>query len=135
MTDFSAYTEVVDGYQSLHVQTVDDTTRQRLVDELEQLDRNWQVEKESHLILGKGYSRRLPNKLNAGLLAVFGTGFGIIWLMNANGNSAINVAPLGLLIIGASLGSAIVEFTKAQEFNKSEQSYAERRNAIEQKMR
>ncbi len=74
--------------------------------ELAQLDREWELERESYMVTGKYGHRHIPGKASSLLGGLFVVGFGIFWTTMATsmtgfgGPSALSLFPLfGVLFI------------------------------------
>lgn len=106
----------------------------RLQNDLEQLDREWLMDREKYMSSTRRGGRQLPNRAGAIIGLVIGGGFSIFWTVMAFGITsfmpfnAVKIFPLfGLLFLVAIVWGSITEFRKAGAYEKAEQQYKERR--------
>lgn len=106
----------------------------RLQNDLEQLDREWLMDREKYMSSTRRGGRQLPNRAGAILGLVIGGGFSIFWTVMAFGITSLmpfnaaKIFPLfGLLFLVAIIWGSITEFNKAGAYEKAEQRYEERR--------
>ena len=57
----------------------------RRQNEVAQLDREWQIERERYMVYGRYGSRYIPNRITSVIGGVLITGFGIFWTIMAAG--------------------------------------------------
>ncbi|MBI1902440.1 MAG: hypothetical protein HYS13_15165 [Planctomycetia bacterium] len=108
-------------------------SRLRCQNELSELDRQWDRDKERYMIRQKDGSLREPSLAVAtfiGVVGVLGGGaFAIIGLANFS-----PIALFGLLFIGVGIVAALVQSAKARDYRHARERYAQRRAAILQRL-
>ena len=108
--------------------------------ELAQLDREWDLERENYMIAGKYGHRHIPRKTSSVFGGIFIVGFGIFWTMMASamtgfGNAGIfSFFPLfGVVFVIAGAAMSINAFVKAGQYKEAQERYQRRRRAIQDK--
>lgn len=96
--------------------------------ELERLDREWELERESYVQVGKYGSRHLPQRETSLLAALVGGGFGLFWTFSAMSMGAPAFFPLfGVIFIVAVVGAGLSGYQKAEEYEAAYARYQKRR--------
>lgn len=102
-----------------------------LQNDLERLDREWDLQRESFMVTGKHGHRSLPSEAGSvigGGIAVVG---GIIWMAFAAGIGAPFPFPLfGLVFIGFAIFGMVNGATKASGYRDAENAFNQRRNNL-----
>lgn len=102
-----------------------------------QLDREWELEREDYMVVGKYGRRYIPNKVTSVLGGLFAAGFGIFWTMIASsmprmpGNSVSSLLPfagVGFTLFGAGMG--IWGFIVSERYEAAFERYQSRRRAM-----
>lgn len=121
--------------------------------ELAQLDREWELERENYMVSGKR-GRYIPGKASSLFGGIVIVGFGIFWTLMAasmtghrdasfdairvdssgvvntetSGNSIGSIFPLfGVLFVLFGAGMSLYSFTKASQYEEAKQRYQDRR--------
>lgn len=113
----------------------------RYQNELDRIDREWQIERERYMISGK-HGRHLPTAGEGLATAVIGGGFGAIWTVTTfsmtSGSPDFGpfavanvVMPLfGVVFTAGAIGLGIYATNKAQAYNQALAAYQKRRAAV-----
>ena len=99
--------------------------------EVAQLDREWQIEREKYLITGKYGNKHIPGKISSILIGVVTVGFGVFWMggvASMPGSGLFSLFGLVFILFGAGMG--ISSFFKAGEYEKAEARYQRRRSLL-----
>ena len=103
----------------------------RLQNDLERIDREWQIERERYMFTGKYGYRYLPNRWSATLMVILTTAFGILWItMTASSGAPAFFPFIGGIIILAGVGMSVYTFVKAGEYEAAFARYQRRRAAL-----
>ena len=101
---------------------------------VEQLDREWELERENYMITNKYGAKFIPQKWSSVLGGILIVGFGIFWTIMAiamvsNSPFAFaGVFPIfGVLFVIFGLAMSVRSAKKADEYEKAHQRYADRR--------
>lgn len=114
----------------------DDLKVIRLQNELEQLDREWQVDSQRFMVSDKHGHTRPPSAIGGLFMAVVGVAFGIFWISQATRMGAPGIFPLfGLVLIGAAIFAAINGMAKSSGMNRARSSYEGRRRQLLERIR
>lgn len=103
----------------------------RLENEIHQLDLDWERERESYMIRGRGGSLYVASEGLSVLGVIAAVSLGIFLMVSAGSMSTNASSGLGgviLIIIGPVVG--IFYYTKATEYKQAERSYQERRRDV-----
>lgn len=110
--------------------------------EIAQLDREWELEREKYMVTGKHGHRHIPSRSLSLLGGIFVVGFGIFWMVMASsitgpfqGGIAAIFPLFGVLFILAGLGMSIYSFFKAGDYEEAEDRYQRRRRELLEKSR
>ena len=101
--------------------------------EVEQLDRQWALERDQYMVAGRYGGRHLPSKGMSLLGGVVIAVFGIFWMVMASNitggmGGGPSLFPLfGLLFIAVGVGMSIYSFTKASQYEEAHARYRRRR--------
>jgi hypothetical protein len=97
--------------------------------DVEQLDRQWALERDQYMVAGNYGVRHLPSKGMSVLGGVVIAVFGIFWTaMAANMGGGASFFPLfGLLFVAVGVGMSIYSFTKASQYEEAHARYRRRR--------
>lgn len=106
--------------------------------EITQLDRQWELERENYMIAGRYGNKYIPRKISSVLGGVAIVGFGIFWTASANSmqgfesNDVFSLFPLfGVLFIVFGVVMSIVSFTKAIQYENAYRNYQRRRSELQ----
>ena len=127
------YTEVLEAIQKRTDELADEVEILKLQNELERIDREWQVERESCMIRGQHGNLREPSLLIGGFIGIASIVSGVVFL--AIGIKYPPVFLFGMAGVGLGFCSLFVEMKKSQRYNESKQRYEQRRAAACQALR
>ncbi|QDT35847.1 hypothetical protein [Stratiformator vulcanicus] len=147
-TESATYTELLERLESRTERIEQRLDEFGQLSSVEQLDREWQMERENFMITGKNGHRQVPTKGMSVVGGVFVTCFGIFWTVMAlaitGGMAAVGSgAGLGLLSIiplifplfgvAFTIGGIVISihaYRKAEEYEKAENRYKQRRREL-----
>jgi hypothetical protein len=108
--------------------------------EVAELDREWEISRESYMVTGKFGHRYIPSQAGSAFAGVLVALFGTLWTVFAFGmtrivastptplGGMIGLFPLfGILFVVAGVGMSIYSFVKASEYANAERQYRRRR--------
>ena len=107
--------------------------------EVAELDREWELERENYQVRGKYGQRYTPSKASSVIGGVVIVAFGIFWTaMAASISSGMpgigSVFPLfGVLFIIGGVAMSIRGFVKAEQYAQAEDQYRRRRSELQNK--
>lgn len=124
------------GVEAQHLEEI------KAQNELSQVDREWELERENYMVEGKYGRRHIPSKASSAIGGLFIVGFGIFWTIMAasitsiGGFGVFSFFPLfGVLFVVFGAAMSIRAFTKAGEYEEAQQRYRQRRQAVQDKNR
>jgi len=130
-TGSAVYTEVIESIDERTRQIAEDVRAIRASEELEQLDREWAMQRANYMVSGKDGEMSVPGKggaIMAGVVAVVGGG---IWTAFAAFMGAPIFFPLfGLLFIAMGLFTAGGIWMKATRFESGQRDYQYQRRQL-----
>ena len=99
--------------------------------DLEQLDREWERERQEYMVRGKHGHVSAPSKAGAVLPLIFVVPFGLFWTGMASSMNAPSLFPLfGILFIVFAIAMAMSTFSKAQQLEEARNRYQSRRRKL-----
>jgi len=98
--------------------------------EVEQLDREWAMERERYMVTGRYGYRSIPSQGASVLGGVLFVAFGILWTVLASGIGGGFFAMFGVLFILFGAGISIYSFIKAGQYEEARQRYQRRRAGL-----
>lgn len=105
--------------------------------ELAQLDREWELERENYMVAGQYGHKHIPGKVSSVFAGLFIVGFGISWTVIAasmtgfGGVGVFSFLPLfGILFILFGAGMSIRAFVKAGQYEEAQERYRRRREIL-----
>jgi hypothetical protein len=103
----------------------------RRQNEVAQLDREWQIERERYMVYGRYGSRYIPNKTTSVIGGIVIAGFGTFWTIMAAGMGAPFFFPLfGVLFVLVGIGMSVFSFVRAGQYADAYRRYQHRRAAF-----
>ena len=140
-TDSAVYTEVLDHIDQRTAEMADDLDAIRRETELERLDREWALRRDSLMIRGKNGSTSRPSVIGGLIMMFVVGGFGLFWTImafaitagasHAGAPGAVAIFPLfGILFILGAVVMGITTMSKASTYDREEQEYQQRRTQI-----
>ena len=126
----AAYTEVLGEIRADTRRIAGDVEAIKVQNQLEQMDREWMIERERYMIHGK-HGSHLPTEDRAAgtVMGVFVIAFGVIWTIIA-GVAFPPMALFGVFFIGFAIYGLMSGNRKAQEYRAAEERYQSRRRAV-----
>ena len=105
--------------------------------EVAQLDRAWELERENYMITGRYGSRHIPTRTSSVFGGLFIVGFGIFWTIIALGMTLAARSPLllifplfGVMFVLGGAFMSISAFFKAGKYQQAYESYQSRRQEL-----
>ncbi len=103
----------------------------RLQNDLERLDREWQMGRERYLVVDKHGRSHLPSRGASLLVGLVVAGFGVFWTVTAAGMGAPGFFPLfGVLFVGMAVWMAFAGAAKAAAYERDCAAYEGRRGRL-----
>jgi LSD1 subclass zinc finger protein len=135
----ATYTEVVEKLARQTEELSAHLADLRYEQQLERLDREWQIERDDLLVTGRRGGKYRPSFVAGAISILVGGGFGLFWTMMAFGMA--NAGPgggmaaifpiFGLVFIILAIGSGLSMIVKAQRYAQAEHRYRQRRAELE----
>ncbi len=140
-TDTAMFTEILEKLTTKTDQLSEQVNNLSGFTELAALDREWELERENYMDVGKHGAKHIPSEAGsiAGGLVI--TLFGCFWtVMALIGTSAIPIInivfPLfGVIFVIVGIASSISSFNKAGNYRSAQQRYRQRREEIQRRTR
>jgi hypothetical protein len=114
----------------------------KIQNEISQLDREWELERENYLVAGRNGYQSIPDKSSSVIMGVSMVAFGIFWTVTSaytNGfgrDGTIGLFPwFGVFFSVFGGGLSIHAFLKASRYEKARQSYQRKRREMLDKKR
>lgn len=124
----AVYTEVLESIDQRTQQMAQDLSVIKRESEIERLDREWQMRRETLLVRGKDGQVSEPGAVGAIIGSIIAIVFGVIWMVGAASAGAPGGFVLfGLVFIGVALFGAISSVGKASQYSDAERAYRQRR--------
>ena len=103
--------------------------------DLEQLDREWEGQREGFKVFRRNGTRALPNARGSVVGGVVGIGFGILWIAVASQAGAPGFFPLiGLVFVALAASSMVSSTRRASAFSAARSDYEARRAELVTKL-
>ena len=117
--------------------TLDHLEELKSHNELAQLDREWELERENYMVVGRYGAKYIPGKASSVFGGLFIVGFGIFWTTMAASITGLgdagpfSVFPLfGVLFILFGTVMSVTAFVKASKYKEAQQRYQRRRREL-----
>jgi hypothetical protein len=124
------YSDVLQTVSHRTAAIAEDLETIRLQNELERLDREWMLERDTYTVRdGQGGSHR-PGVAGGVAVLVFGAIFGLFWIGVTMAAGVPCVALFGLVAIGVAVAAGISILSKAGACERAEAAYRSRRHSI-----
>ena len=131
----TVYTEILDDIDQRTARIAEDVDAIRLQNELEQLDREWMMEREQYMVRDKHGRTHIPSEGGSALMGVIVVVFGIFWTLMAFNMGAPAFFPLfGLIFIGFGIYQTVTNMGKASAYEEAERVYRRKRRQILDRM-
>ena len=103
----------------------------RAQNELERLDREWAIERETFMVSNQHGARKIPSSAGSLIGGLFAAGFGIIWTVIASSSGAPGIFPMvGVVFVILAVGTIVVGMSKASAHETAEAAYQRRRQVL-----
>ncbi|AMV33681.1 hypothetical protein VN12_16250 [Pirellula sp. SH-Sr6A] len=123
-----------DSVRSDHLEEI------KVQNELAQLDREWELERENYMVAGRYGHKYIPGKASSAFGGLFVVGFGVIWTVIAatvtriGGAGVFSIFPLfGVLFVLFGAGMSFMAFVKAGQYEEAHERYQRRRRELQSK--
>jgi hypothetical protein len=141
----AAYTSLLQSIDQRTEQIAEDVETIKLQNELERLDREWQMAREASLTRNKDGSMSEPSATSSIVGSVIGAAFGILWTiiavaMSFGASSAGAPAPFqfiscifplfGVIFVIAAIAMGIKGVTRGSQFSQRSQEYQAQRDRL-----
>jgi hypothetical protein len=128
------YTKVLQAIDQRTTEMAKDLDTIKRQNELEQLDREWQREREKHLVRGKNGTTSVPSIAGSLIGLVVGVSFGVFWMGLAISTDGPGFLPyVGGLIIFLVVINSLANFQKSANYREREAEYDRRRQHLQDK--
>ena len=131
----STHTQLLESLDRRSAEIVENLEVIKLQNALDQIDREWMMEREGHLVRDKEGGLREPNAgagMVGGVVAVI---FGVIWMAVASSMGAPFPFPLfGLVFVAFALFTVITHSSKATAYKAARVDYERRRLEVLRKL-
>ena len=97
--------------------------------EIAELDREWELERETFMVTGQNGVKSLPGKTSSGVGMVFVVVFGIFWTMFA-GAMFPPMALFGIVFIAVGVIAGLNGMNKASKYEAAQRRYRKRRREL-----
>jgi len=99
--------------------------------EIAQLDRKWEIDREKYMGYGKRGRRFIPNKTSSLISGIFVVGFGAVWITMAISITRGIVMPLfGVLFVIFGVATSFSHCIKAGKYQEALEEYEQRRSEL-----
>jgi ribosomal protein S27E len=128
----AAYTQVLNNIDERTQRIEQDVAELKTRERIDELDRQWMLEREQYLVRGRNGNSSIPSPA----VAIFGSAvaavFGIIWTCVAVSIGAPGLFPLfGVVFVLAALVGGGFAASKASEYKNAQEQYQRRRQALQ----
>ena len=106
-TGTAHFTEVLSDLQG----QIDKLT---LLNEIEAIDRKWEVEKEQYMVTARGGKRQLPSRSGSVTSGLILAAFGLFWTFIVASSGGNCFALFGVLLLALGIGMAIVPLQESR---------------------
>ena len=134
-SESSVYTEVLDDIKDSTDKISQDMEVIKLQNQLEQLDREWMLQRESFMITSKSGAKHLPkagSPMNGGIFVAV---FGVIWIGSAASKGSGAFPLLGIVVIAFALFSTVSSLGKVKGYQKAHTRYQTHRRQLQLRLR
>ncbi len=127
----AAYTQVLNAIDQRTQQIAADVAEIKSRERLEQIDREWMMQRQSYMVRNKRGMESVPNSAGAIFGSVIAAVFGIIWIGFAASIGAPFFFPLfGVVFVIAAIVGGISAATKSAEYSNAEAEYQRERSRM-----
>jgi len=134
--DGSVYTEVLEAIESKTKEIAENVEALKLQHRLEQIDREWMLERQQYEERDRQGKTRTPTKAGAVIQMTLVVIVAIVWMTITTSRGMTSILPLaGLVAIVLAVVMGFSGITKASQYEHAERRYRERRGAVVEDMR
>jgi transcription elongation factor Elf1 len=127
----SVYSELIDKIERRTEEMAENLGVIRIQNELEQLDREWMMQRDGFMVRGKDGSTSEPGGVGGLVASLFAAGFGVVWTIFAASMGAPWPFPLfGVIFICFALFGGISTMAKGSRYQSARDEYEERRRIL-----
>lgn len=127
----AVYTQVLEEIRQTTEKLEQDVASLKRSSVVEQLDREWMIEREKYMVSTQNGGREIPSAGGSIVGGVVAVVFGIFWTIMVSSMGAPGFFPLfGLLFIGAGIFSMFAHVGKAGDYRAAEARYQRRRREL-----
>lgn len=135
-TSGAIYTEVLEAIDEKTERIVQDLELIKLQNRLEQLDREWAMEKERYLLKSRQGETMVPTRRGIALVAAIGGIFGLFWIILTIAMGAPLFFPFfGLVVVAGVIAVCIKAMSGARIYERRKRDYDGERGKILEKIR
>jgi DNA-directed RNA polymerase subunit RPC12/RpoP len=135
-TSGTIYTEVLEAIDEKTERIVQDLELIKLQNRLEQLDREWAVEKERYLLKGTHGETMVPTRGVLVIVSVIGGVFGLFWMILTLAMGAPLFFPFfGLIVVAGVIAVCIKAMSSARIYERRKRDYDIKRGKILEEIR
>lgn len=130
-TSSTTFTEQLDQIESKQDELLDKLSTLERQNQLAQVDRQWDRERERYLVTNKQGHRREPNRAAAIMSGILVLAFGIFWMVVVTSKArSPSFSLFGLVFIIIGLAVSILNYNRSAEFRRAQRRYYQRRREI-----
>jgi DNA-directed RNA polymerase subunit RPC12/RpoP len=126
-TDTVTFTEKLDEISQRTQRIEGELSELKSRQELEDLDRQWEREREGYMIADKHGRRHVPTVAGSVFGGVAAAVFGVVWTAMAANMGGGGLAVFGVVFIVLGVGIGLHSYSKAQDYLVAERRYRRRR--------
>jgi len=132
----AAYTAVLNSIDQRTERIERDVAEIKVREQMEQLDREWMIERERYMVRGKNGNVSMPNGPGAIVGSVVAAVFGVFWtIAAASARGAPPFLPLfGVVVIIAAVVGGLTAVGKAALYGDAERDYQRRRRELQDQL-
>lgn len=128
----AAYTETLDRIEDNTEEISNRLSRLEYMNELERLDREWMLTRETLLVTSNHGNRSEPSAAGSVGGAIIATLFGVFWISIGSVTGAPwFVVAFGMVVVGIVIAHAVRGAERASEYARARAAYERRRREIE----
>jgi uncharacterized Zn finger protein (UPF0148 family) len=132
----AAYTAVLNSIDQRTERIERDVAEIKVREQMEQLDREWMIERERFMVRGKNGNVSMPNGPGAVVGSAAAAVFGVFWIFaTSSAHGAPTFFPLfGVLFIIAAVVGGLTAVGKAAQYGDAERDYKRRRRELQDQL-
>jgi len=130
----AVYSEVLEKIEQNTERIADDLEAIKAQNEIERLDREWQMGMDRYKARNQDGEYSVPNSAGSVIGGVIAIGFGIFWMGMASGIGAPGIFPLfGLVFIGVAFFGMVSGVSKSSAYQRAHDEYQSKRRKLMKK--